>query len=148
MSGNSRINADKSLSKLGELVKKAGVHLKSQEKAPDPPVSKVKDARPAACQFPDRTDDELFEEAMNDVIRASWRHDPHPQSKPEVRFEKDQGMEDLQLMQSAMDENSPITVLDHPEYIEGWIGVAGRRFAETPKRTLFDSGTDRPSWIQ
>ena len=30
-------------------------------------------------------------------------------------------------MQAAMDERVPISAVNHPEYIEGWIGVAGRR---------------------
>lgn len=30
-------------------------------------------------------------------------------------------------MQAALDGDPGLNVLDHPEYIEGWVGVAGRR---------------------
>jgi DNA-nicking Smr family endonuclease len=31
-------------------------------------------------------------------------------------------------MQEAMDESLPIAIEEHPEYIEGWVGVSGKRF--------------------
>jgi DNA-nicking Smr family endonuclease len=41
------------------------------------------------------------------------------------------------LMQAAMDENSPMDILDHPEYIEGWIGVSGQRFLPKLRNGLY-----------
>lgn len=40
-------------------------------------------------------------------------------------------------MQAAMDESVPISVIHHPEYIEGWIGVAGRRFLPNLRNGLY-----------
>lgn len=137
MSGKRRIAANKSFSQLAELVKKAGVQLKSRETSSDPRDFKVDDKKTTALPTPERTDTEIFEEAMGDVVRASWRHYPHPYSKPGFRIEDDPDAENLRLMQSAMDQSSPITVLDHPEYIEGWIGVAGRRFLPKLRSGLY-----------
>ena len=71
MSGKRRIAANKSFSQLAELVKKAGVQLKSRETSSDPRDFKVDDKKTTALPTPERTDTEIFEEAMGDVVRAS-----------------------------------------------------------------------------
>jgi DNA-nicking Smr family endonuclease len=40
-------------------------------------------------------------------------------------------------MQEAMNDDSPITILDHPEYIEGWVGVAGKRLLPNLRNGLY-----------
>lgn len=83
------------------------------------------------------TDEEVFREAMNGVYRASWRHDPHPSSQPAPMPAGNPDLEALKLMQSAIEEDTPMAVLDHPEYIEGWIGVAGRKFLPKLRNGLY-----------
>ena len=40
-------------------------------------------------------------------------------------------------MQAAMEGDFPTTILDHPEYIEGWVGVAGKRFLPKLRNGLY-----------
>ena len=40
-------------------------------------------------------------------------------------------------MQEAMNEDSPITIIDHPEYIEGWVGTEGKRFLPKLRNGLY-----------
>jgi len=138
MSGKSRTSGNRSFGQLAELVKKSGIHLKAQAVQPDSPAAKLPTAKPISLEpASDPDEKELFSREMNDVQRSSWRHDPHPHSKPVTKFKEDPALEDRRLMQAAMDENSPLEILDHPEYIEGWIGVAGQRFLPNLRNGLY-----------
>lgn len=111
----------RSLSQLDGLVKKVGIRLKSL-----PPKSSHRtDIVPPRPQ----TDDDVFAEAMLGVTPTVWRHETLPSTAPPPAISRtDEGMTDLRLMQAAIDPNASVPVLDHPEYIEGWVGVAGKRF--------------------
>jgi DNA-nicking Smr family endonuclease len=117
-----------SLSSLHALVDKAGIRLKSAEQpAPRrPPVPpKISNEQKQT----DCTDDDLFLQAMGKIQRTKWRHSTLASSKPaRAAAAENADIEDRRLMEAAVDENQPMEILDHPEYIEGWIGVAGKRF--------------------
>jgi DNA-nicking Smr family endonuclease len=128
MSEKNKFASGNSFGSLNALVKEAGIQLKSEEKpAPQrrPTPSKLSDEqKQTAC-----TDEDLFNRSMEGVQRTNWRHSPHASSKPvPAMAAEDPDAEARRLMQAAVDENHPIEILDHPEYIEGWIGVAGKRF--------------------
>ncbi len=130
MSEKSRIASDHSLSRLAELVKKAGVQLKPQDGGSEAPAVPIPQP-PAPIVAPtesESSDEDVFKEAMTDVNRVSWRHELHPNSEPVPSFPDNSEAEERRMMQAALDGNSPMAILDHPEYIEGWIGVAGKRF--------------------
>jgi DNA-nicking Smr family endonuclease len=138
MSRKSRIVIHHSLSQLSNLVEAAGIHLKV-EKTPRPPKQTRTEIHrlPAAGIDNPATEEDLFREAMDGVDPASWRHDPHPSSQPPPIPPGEPDPEGIRLMQSAIADNSPVPVLDHPEYIEGWIGVAGRTFLPKLRNGLY-----------
>jgi DNA-nicking Smr family endonuclease len=117
-----------SFSELYSLVNKAGIRLKKQDKpvVPDPPEPSLPkpQADPNNC-----SDEEFFLQSMDGVQRANWRRLPHPSSKPAaITVGDDPDTEARKLMEAALEENSPMEILDHPEYVEGWIGMTGKRF--------------------
>jgi DNA-nicking Smr family endonuclease len=128
MSGKAKFAVQGSFSELDSLVHRAGIRLKKQEKpvVPDPPAplfSEPQDA-PNKC-----SEEDLFLQAMGGVQRASWRRSPQSSSEPvAIAAGDDADMQARKLMESALEENSPMDILDHPEYIEGWMGGAGKRF--------------------
>lgn len=126
MSGKTKITGKDSFSQLDALIHEAGIRLKSQDK---PIVSKPAVPPSVSKAQNDCNDEDLFLNAMGGVQRSSWRRSPQFSAKsiPSATG-ADQGTEDLKLMQAAVDENAPMEILDHPEYIEGWIGVSGKRF--------------------
>lgn len=130
-----------SLGQLSDLVNRAGLHLKapqpSRVPAPQNPP-KVDTPRAVAPETePQRSDEEIFRDAMNGIERACWRHDPFPLRKPVPEHGADPAEEERRLMQEAMDGDSPLSILDHPEYIEGWIGVAGKRYLPNLRNGLY-----------
>ncbi|MBN1570951.1 MAG: Smr/MutS family protein [Acidobacteria bacterium] len=128
----------KSFDQLSSLVEAAGIQLKREEHPPIKQSQRVEPQRPSTSNGASEcNEDEVFRTAMNDVHPASWRHDPYPSSQPVPLPAADPDSEDLRLMQTAVAENVPVPVLDHPEYIEGWIGVAGRRFLPKLRNGLY-----------
>ncbi len=84
----------------------------------------------------DGNEEELFERAMRDVVRVTWRHDPVSSLPPSPRPASNGDLEDHKLMGAAMgDREAPI--VDHPEYIEGWVGVAGKRYLPRLREGLY-----------
>jgi DNA-nicking Smr family endonuclease len=112
---------------LASLVQKAGIGRRQEEKpAPKPPPAPA--AHPEASLEPEDAD-QLFEHAMQGVSRLSWRRDPAPSSNiPPPSVPEDSEAEDERLFHAAVDSDAAPPILDHPEYIEGWVGLAGRRF--------------------
>ncbi len=129
-------SAQGNISQLQELVNKAGIHLKGAPEPPKaPPPEKSKPVDVTVKQ--EASDDDLFAEAMDSVSRIAWRkqiHVPAPADRPPVA---DPELENRRLMQEALNEDSPMDILDHPEYIEGWIGVAGKRFLPNLRNGLY-----------
>ncbi len=137
MSGKRKLIVNGSMNQLEELVHKAGIQLKPQSEPAHPPVKQepTKPAIPAA--IPEATDEEVFTEAMGGVERVTWKHELHPSSKQTRTPGQESELEDRKLMQEAVDGDWPISVLDHPEYIEGWVGVAGKRFLPNLRNGLY-----------
>jgi len=112
--------------------------LKSPNVPSGPKVQKTEESKPVVpAAEPESNENEIFMGAMDGVHRASWRHDPHPGSKPVATIPKDSESEEHRLMQEAVDGDSPLPVLDHPEYIEGWVGVAGKRFLPNLRNGMY-----------
>jgi DNA-nicking Smr family endonuclease len=138
MSGREKRESNGPMSRLGELVQKAGFYLHPSKDPAPSAASASKQPDPAPPEVPqEATDDETFMQAMDGVDRLSWRHDPCPSSPPARPPGPDRELEDRRLMQEAINGDSPITILDHPEYIEGWIGVAGKRFLPNLRNGLY-----------
>jgi DNA-nicking Smr family endonuclease len=114
-----------SLTQLSAIVKEAGLRLRASEcEATQEKADKTSEPPPPSGM----TDEEIFSLAMTEVHRAHWPP-TSPTTLSDCRPRSDnQDNEDRKLMQAAMDESVPLPVLNHPEYIEGWIGVTGRRF--------------------
>ncbi len=130
-----------SLGQLSDLIKEAGLQLKApRPSAVPPPQNPPNTETPRAGDpetEPPRNDEEIFSAAMNGVERACWRHDPSPLSKPAPEHGTDPAEEERRLMQEAVDGDWPLSILDHPEYIEGWIGVAGKRYLPNLRNGLY-----------
>ncbi len=113
-------------SQLDSLMKKAGIGVhpqrKESEAVPAPRSPQVEAERGSD------DDDQLFERAMESVGRISWRRDLVPKSLPPPVELEDSSLNDARLFQEAVSGASAPPIPEHPEYIEGWVGVAGRRF--------------------
>jgi DNA-nicking Smr family endonuclease len=141
MSTKSKPPAGASLDRLADLVNKAGLHLKAPIESPSAKAAAPNTGR-ALGQTPSEvetqeSEGELFGKAMEGVERVSWPHSPLPPNKPAAVAKSDPDEEARILMQEAIDGNSPMDVLDHPEYIEGWIGVAGKRYLPNLRNGLY-----------
>jgi DNA-nicking Smr family endonuclease len=133
-----KTSINRSLSQLSNLVNEAGIHLrKPGEPAPSPAIKSMEPATAPDEAASERKDDDLFTEAMDGIHRASWRHKPHPASLPAPTPAKDPDSEGRRLMQAAIEADTPLPILDHPEYIEGWIGVAGKKFLPNLRNGLY-----------
>ncbi len=141
MSGKARPSIDGSFSRLADLVNKAGLRLKSRDESliSRNGTQEAMPLNPDVSRPPhELSDEELFRDAMRDVERVSWRRQPHPSSRPaQFPNEGDPHLEALKLMQEAVDGDFPAAILDHPEYIEGWIDVAGKRFLPKLRNGLY-----------
>src|SRR5262245_34394933 len=107
--------------RLNLVLERAGVQMGSPETAGPDPVEHL----PAAG---DDSEETLFCRAMQGVVRSSWRHIPVPASSPSPESNRSQELEDRRLMQAAIDGDPAPAIFDHPEYIEGWVDLAGKRF--------------------
>jgi DNA-nicking Smr family endonuclease len=138
MTGRKKNTIHGSIDQLSELVLKAGIQLKPQEESASKPAQAQPQPKPAIIEDPrESTDEEIFTQAMDGVNRVSWRHELHPSSRPVRGPAPDPELEDRRLMQEAINADSPLTIPDHPEYIEGWIGVEGKRFLPNLRNGIY-----------
>lgn len=138
MSSKAKPVTNQSLSQLAELVSRAGIRLKPNDKELPSAATEFKPPETTrAEEVADVSDEDAFITAMDGVNRASWRHDLHPSSKPLTTAAGDPETEARKMMQAAIEPDSPIPVPDHPEYIEGWVGVAGKRFLPNLRSGLY-----------
>jgi DNA-nicking Smr family endonuclease len=142
MSAKAKPITNRSLSQLADAVSKAGIRLKPHDKQLPPAATEVRQAETKIpAEINEVSDEDAFISAMNGVHRASWRHDLHPSSKPMPAGPgdpaADPASEARRLMQAAVEQDSPIPIPDHPEYIEGWVGVAGKKFLPNLRNGLY-----------
>jgi len=110
---------------LASLIERAGIGRGAEAKPPPKSAPAPQTAQPPE---PPPDDTKVFEDAMQEVQRISWRHTPAATPPAAVAVPENSGLADERLFQEAVDGAAAPPILDHPEYIEGWIGVAGRRF--------------------
>ena len=112
---------------LSHLIQEAGIRLEPEE---EPASAPVPASPPSAGAEPESDDPvELFAHAMEGIERKHWRRDPAPTvSQPASWVTVDLEAEDERLFQEAIANDAVPPILNHPEYIEGWVGVAGQRF--------------------
>lgn len=142
MSAKNKAAGNTSLSHLADVVSRAGIRLKPKDQElPSPPAEVKPPETIVPAEIEEVSDEDAFIDGMNGVHRASWRHDPHPSSKPLPNPARDSAgdpeAEARRLMQAAVEQDSPIPIPEHPEYIEGWVGVAGKRFLPNLRNGLY-----------
>jgi DNA-nicking Smr family endonuclease len=119
-------SANRPFCNLALLLRQARVEVK-------PEAPKRQDAVPASQPGPPEsvrleTDAEVFERAMEGIARIRWRRDRTQGLASPAPLPSHSEIEDMRLLQEAVDGPSDPPMPDLPEYIEGWVGVAGRRF--------------------
>jgi len=138
MSGRNKRASAKSFTQLADLIGRTGIRLHPAGKPSAVVSGKATERVPAQAKTSlAPTDEELFRKAMKGVHRASWRHDPHPTSKSPAVIHGDADLEARRLMLLAVDGGFPVAIPDHPEYIEGWVGVAGKRFLPNLRNGIY-----------
>jgi hypothetical protein len=117
----------KTFAQLAQLVSEAGIRLRPEDRPLQKPHAEVADSS-ANRQAPEDPG-QVFADAMAGVPRIEWRHGPAPSaSSPAPPGSPDPEVLDERLFHDAVEGDAAPPILEHPEYIEGWIGVAGQRF--------------------
>jgi DNA-nicking Smr family endonuclease len=138
MSGRKKPIVNGSMGQLGDLIHKAGLRLKPSVDPQPKPVRPQETPKPVITdESREPTDEEVFAQAMESVPRVAWKHATHPISRAVRPAATDPEDEARKLMQEALDEDAPMAIPDHPEYIEGWVGVAGKRFLPNLRNGLY-----------
>jgi DNA-nicking Smr family endonuclease len=120
---------------LVSLLKHAGVTLPPEEQSPQRPAPAPP---PLPVPEPEIEDDgQVFERAMDGVVRIESRGDLATPPAPRTPSSADTAQEEMCLMQAAASEDSDFPIPDHPEYIEGWVGMAGKRFLSNLRNGVY-----------
>lgn len=130
---------DGPFSRLSNLISTAGLKLKTPEEARASEKGQAAGEPPLAmaAEAPPPTEEELFVAAMDGVQRSDWPHPPHPSPTPPAMPPVVPEADGSRLMQAAIEEDAPLPVLDHPEYIEGWVGPAGKKLLSNLRNGLY-----------
>jgi len=112
-------------------------HRGSEPRRPEPAPPAPSPAAPAAASPPAVNEETLFDEAMRGVVTRKWRRPVPRESPPDPPAPEPDESGDLKLFEEAIDGDPPPFPLDHPEYIEGWIGVQGRLVLPSLRSGLF-----------
>jgi len=134
MPAKNKTDADGPFSRLSGLVNAAGLKLTGREESAA--AGPTKTAPPPAAPRT-ATDDELFAAAMDGVRRSHWPHAPHPSPQPAAIPPVDPDPDGRKMMQAAIDDGAPLPILDHPEYIEGWVGATGKKLLPNLRNGLY-----------
>jgi DNA-nicking Smr family endonuclease len=116
---------DVSTGRLREALLRAGwqpARRAVPERAPKPP------SPPPTPPEVHLNEEDAFIAAMSDVNRREWSPPPVVSAVPESSVAPDDGSEDRRMMEEALRGDSPGEVSNHPEYIEGWVDLSGRRY--------------------
>jgi DNA-nicking Smr family endonuclease len=120
-----------SLSELKNVIQDAGLHIQPVELPEPPKPTRVPDKPPAA------RDEDLFKQAMEGVRPVAWPHSPTPSTGPKPRAGLDSESEERHIMQEALESELDSMGQEHPEYIEAWIDVVGRRYLTNLRSGLY-----------
>jgi DNA-nicking Smr family endonuclease len=139
MPPKSKTNGDGPFSQLSNLAHAAGLKLKTKDEPTGLRPPKGPESAFAATGTVSRqaTDDELFVAAMDGVQRSDWPHAPHPSPLPAATPPTRADPDGRKLMQAAMDDDAPLPILEHPEYIEGWVGATGKKLLPNLRNGLY-----------
>lgn len=124
----SKPSPDSPFRNLTDLVRKSGLRLGEK---PEPP--KTQPPR----ELPPESEEDMFADAMDGVRRSEWRHEPVPSPPPTRPQPADPEAEQRRMMEDAVNGIPANPVMDHPEYIEGWVGVAGKKFLPNLRSGLY-----------
>jgi len=140
MAKREKVKVQGPFSHLEKLLKDAGICLPTPltEAIPTESVPRCSPSPIPQAPHEAESDEEAFIQAMEDVKRASWRHNPPDAPLPSAPApSRNCESEERRLMKAAVEGTPAMTVLDHPEYIEGWVGVAGKRFLPNLRNGLY-----------
>ncbi len=122
------------LSQLDQIVNEAGIRLKKDKDD----LQDKRQVLPVPSPPRPESDEDVFRSAMADVSRSSWRHKPVPTAAPTPSPpQRSQEFEDQLIMKEAIEGELSPMVQEHPEYIEGWVGVAGKRYLPNLRTGLY-----------
>ena len=117
---------------LKDLVREAGIRLNDEE-----PKRQEREILPSADSASPERDDEVFEQAMEGIARPLWKHNIAASPEPEPIPASGPELEGEQIMKQAIDGELAGMVQEHPEYIEGWVGVLGRRYLPNLRNGMY-----------
>jgi DNA-nicking Smr family endonuclease len=127
-----------SMSQLDALVRKSGIHLAVGSGSQNSKSPCIKEPASRLKEIPrERSEPETFFEAMSDVERLYWNRKSHSSSLPAFKPDEDPELEHRRMMREAFENAIPVPTLEHPEYIEGWIGIAGKRYLPNLRSGLY-----------
>ena len=136
MNRKQMIIEDGPFKELDHILKKAGIRVTRQESSTPQPAPKPPPEPPPALPQA-ASDEELFERAMEGVIPVNRSRERVPSGVPFMPAPSNPGSEDLRLMEAALEGLPATSVSDHPEYIEGWVGVSGKLFIPNLRNGLY-----------
>ncbi len=115
---------------LGDIVEAAGLRLH-----PEAEAETIQKVSPNIVET--ETEERLFSQAMGGVRRLDWQPAPVSTPAPTRPPAKDPELEERRLMEAAIEGDPALTLEDHPEYIEGWVGLGGRRYLPKLRNGLY-----------
>ncbi len=126
------------IDRLKTVVQEAGIHLRTPEEKSD--LSNEVRPKPQiepAGKKSNREEDVNFLKAMEVVERLSWNRRESAPPNPVLPPGEDPGVRQARWMSEALDESVPIPLTEHPEYVEGWVGVSGKRYLPHLRNGLY-----------
>ncbi len=118
---------------LESIIEKAGIKLKKDNTLP---CGAETPKKPAPLEKTD-SDDDAFQREMRDVKRISWRHAPLEAEPTQCKVASNQDRLEKEMMKAALAGEPALAITEHPEYIEGWIGVDGKRYLPQLRSGLY-----------
>lgn len=121
---------------LSTLVHQAGIQLQPKGEPESKPAPLIENGPENTAQAEEP--DQVFSDAMAGVVRVHWHPDPaHSALDPPKTVFADAEAEDARLFREATRTDLLPPILDHPEYIEGWVGVAGQRYLPDLRSSVY-----------